>query len=73
MRPIWAGAIKFNGEYRPRIIAIADVYEALISDRPYRKALSKKEALKIIKENSGTRFDPKVAGILIDVLKKRKA
>lgn len=53
-----------------RIIAIADVYEALISDRPYRKALPKKEALRIIKENSGKQFDPKIADILIEVLKK---
>ncbi len=53
-----------------RIIAIADVYEALISDRPYRKALPKKEALRIIKENSGKQFDPKIADVLMDVLKK---
>jgi len=55
-----------------RIIAISDVYQALISDRPYRKALSKKQALKIIKENSGKQFDPKVADILINVLGKKK-
>ena len=55
-----------------RIIAIADVYEALISDRPYRKALSKKEALRIIKENSGKQFDPKIAGILMEVLGNKK-
>ncbi len=55
-----------------RIIAIADVYEALISDRPYRKALSKKEALKIIKDNSGRQFDPKVVDVLTEVLEKRK-
>lgn len=55
-----------------RIIAIADVYEALISDRPYRKALSKKEALGIIKENSGKQFDPKIADVLVDVLKKSR-
>nr|MBU1327927.1 diguanylate cyclase [Candidatus Omnitrophota bacterium] len=54
-----------------RIIAIADVYEALRSDRPYRKALSKKEALKIIKDNSGKQFDPKVVDVLIEVLKKK--
>ena len=53
-----------------RIIAIADVYEALISDRPYRKALPKKEALRIIKENSGKQFDPKIADVLMEVLKK---
>lgn len=55
-----------------RIIAIADVYEALISDRPYRKALSKKEALKIIKDSSGRQFDPKVVDVLTEVLEKRK-
>ncbi len=55
-----------------RIIAIADVYEALISDRPYRKALSKKEALRIIKENSGKQFDPKIASVLMEVLGKKK-
>lgn len=55
-----------------RIIAIADVYEALISDRPYRKALSKKTALDIIKENSGKQFDPKIADILMDVVEKKK-
>ncbi|MFA5389641.1 MAG: diguanylate cyclase [Candidatus Omnitrophota bacterium] len=56
-----------------RIIAIADVYEALISDRPYRKALSKKEALSIIKENIGKQFDPNVAAVLLEVLDKKKA
>ena len=56
-----------------RIIAIADVYEALLSDRPYRKAFSKKEALKMIKKNGGKQFDPKIADILVDVLEKRGA
>lgn len=43
-----------------RIIAVADAYQALISDRPYRKAHSEKEAKKIIKEGSGTQFDPEI-------------
>lgn len=43
-----------------RILAIADVYQALISDRPYRKAYSKKEAIEIIKKGSGSQFCPKV-------------
>ena len=56
-----------------RILAIADVYQALISDRPYRKALSKKKALKIIKEASGKDFDPDVVHALIkSILKKQK-
>ncbi len=53
-----------------RIIAIADVYEALISDRPYRKAFSKKKALAIIEEGIGTQFDPKIAKIFLQVIKK---
>jgi len=43
-----------------RIIAVADTYEALISDRPYRKAYPKEEALKIINQESGVSFDPVV-------------
>lgn len=48
-----------------RIIAIADVYDALISDRPYRKALSHDEVLDYIKTNSGTHFDPALVNIFI--------
>jgi putative nucleotidyltransferase with HDIG domain len=43
-----------------RIIAVADVYDSLTSDRPYRKAMSPFEAKEIIVKGSGTDFDPKV-------------
>lgn len=43
-----------------RIISVADVYDALTSDRPYRKALSPFEAKAIILKGAGTDFDPKV-------------
>jgi len=43
-----------------RIFAIADVWDALCSDRPYRKALPAETALKYIEDNRGTHFDPKV-------------
>ncbi|MFA6216092.1 MAG: HD domain-containing phosphohydrolase [Candidatus Omnitrophota bacterium] len=52
-----------------RIIALADVYQALTSDRPYRKAFSKEEALKIIQEGSGTQFDPTIVAVFLKVLK----
>lgn len=55
-----------------RIIAIADVFQALTSDRPYRKAYSEKEAIKIIKKSSGTQFDPVVVGAFLNILNKRK-
>ena len=48
-----------------RIMAIADVYDALISERCYKKALPKDEALAIIKEESGTHFDPKLVDVFL--------
>jgi putative nucleotidyltransferase with HDIG domain len=52
-----------------RIISIVDVYEALTADRPYRKAMSKEEAIKIIQDSSGTQFDPKVVEAFIEFIK----
>ncbi|HLG58867.1 MAG TPA: HD-GYP domain-containing protein [Vicinamibacterales bacterium] len=52
-----------SGESIPlesRIIAVADVYDALTSDRPYRKAMSTFEARDIITNGAETEFDPKV-------------
>ncbi|MCK4487456.1 MAG: HD domain-containing protein [Desulfobacterales bacterium] len=43
-----------------RILAVADVYDALVSDRPYRKAMSPFDAKEIIVKGSGTEFDPSV-------------
>ncbi|RSK26129.1 HD-GYP domain-containing protein [Bacillus sp. HMF5848] len=50
-----------------RIIALADTFDALTSNRPYRKAFSVDEAYSIILENMGTQFDPKLKDIFIDV------
>ena len=46
-----------------RLMAIADVYDALTSDRPYKKAFSHEEAVRIIREGKGSHFDP----VLVDV------
>jgi diguanylate cyclase (GGDEF)-like protein/putative nucleotidyltransferase with HDIG domain len=51
-----------------RIIAVADAYQALTSDRPYRKAYSKEQAIKIIQEETGEHFDPEVVKAFIEVL-----
>ncbi|MDR1014427.1 MAG: response regulator [Coriobacteriales bacterium] len=48
-----------------RLMAIADVYDALISTRPYKKALSTEEAERIIEEGRGTHFDP----VLVDLFR----
>ena len=52
-----------------RIIAVADAYTAMTSDRSYRDAMSKEEALKIMKEESGIKWDPDVVNALFEVLK----
>jgi response regulator RpfG family c-di-GMP phosphodiesterase len=41
-----------------RIVAIADVYDALVSSRPYKKAFSHEESVEIIRESGGAHFDP---------------
>ncbi len=66
---------KLKGDEIPvgaRIVAVVDVYQALVSNRPYRKAYSKRDALKIIKDESGTHFDPKVVKAFLDILSKEK-
>jgi len=49
-----------------RLMAIADVYDALVSIRPYKGSLSHEEACKIIEESSGIHFDP----VLVDAFRK---
>ena len=44
-----------------RIMAVADVYDALMDDRVYRKGVGHDQASSIILENTGTQFDPRVA------------
>jgi HD-GYP domain-containing protein (c-di-GMP phosphodiesterase class II) len=55
-----------------RIIAVADVYDSLTSDRPYRKAMSPREAREIIVRGAGTDFDPGVVNIFQSVFEKGK-
>ena len=53
-----------------RIIAVADAYEAMTSNRPYRKAMPKKKAIEEIKRNSGTQFDPLIVRAFLKVVKR---
>ncbi|OQX55729.1 MAG: hypothetical protein B5M53_03970 [Candidatus Cloacimonas sp. 4484_209] len=48
-----------------RIITIGDAYDAMTTDRPYRKALSKNEAIRRLKKDSETQFDPKLVDVFI--------
>lgn len=51
-----------------RILAVADSFEVMISDRPYRKALSRREAVEELKQCSGTQFDPRVVNLFLKIL-----
>ncbi len=53
-----------------KIISICDSYDAMTSDRPYRKGLSKEEAIKELKKYSGTQFDKELVEIFIEILKE---
>jgi len=55
-----------------RMMTLADVYDALISERPYKKAFSHEEAMKIISEGRGTQFDPDLADLFIRLSDKIK-
>ena len=58
-----------SGESIPlsaRIMAIADVFDALISERYYKKAVSKEQAFEIIRQESGTHFDPQLAAVFLN-------
>jgi len=56
-----------------RMMAIADVYDALISERPYKKALSHDEAVRTVLEGRGTQFDPGLTDLFISLFEKIKA
>ncbi len=73
----WDGTgypLGLKGEEIPlsaRIVALADVYAALTSRRPYRKAYSQKRAIQIIKEERGKAFDPKVVDTFLKIVKEK--
>lgn len=55
-----------------RIILIADIFDAMTSDRPYRKIPGEKKAIEEIKRNAGTQFDLKVVEMFLKVLKAER-
>jgi putative nucleotidyltransferase with HDIG domain len=48
-----------------RVLAIADAFDAMTSDRPYRRALSREEALAEVERCSGTQFDPEIVRVFL--------
>lgn len=63
---------RLDGERIPfsaRLFAFADVYDALTSDRPYRPAWRKQDAIRYIDEQSGRHFDPKIMPTFMELVK----
>jgi HD-GYP domain-containing protein (c-di-GMP phosphodiesterase class II) len=52
------------------IISIADAFDAMTSDRPYRKALFKEEALRQIDRMSGTQFRPELVAVFLELMER---
>ncbi|HBG76975.1 MAG TPA: hypothetical protein DDW86_08465 [Clostridiales bacterium] len=55
------------------ILAAADAYDAMTSDRPYRKAMSRDTAIENIRREKGAQFHPDIADALISVLEEESA
>jgi HD-GYP domain-containing protein (c-di-GMP phosphodiesterase class II) len=74
----WDGAgypYDIGGEQIPfvaRVLAVADVYAALTSDRPYRRAFTPTQARLEIERNAGTQFDPQVVESFFGKVKSPK-
>lgn len=65
---------RLEGERIPfsaRLFAFADVYDALTSNRPYRSAWQKQEAIQYIEEQSGLHFDPKITPVFMELVNSR--
>ena len=60
-----AGLAGENISSHARILAVADCYDAMVSDRPYRKGLPKQRVLDILKQRSGTQFDSAVIEVFM--------
>ncbi len=55
-----------------RILAVADIYEALTSDRPYRKGFTQKEAIAIMKYEKGRKLDPLITDVFLKMIIKKE-
>ncbi|RJQ32000.1 MAG: HD-GYP domain-containing protein [Peptococcaceae bacterium] len=55
-----------------RILCVADSFDAMTSDRPYRRALTRREAVQELRKCSGQQFDPQVVEAFINVLEENK-
>ena len=65
------GLSKENIPLEARILAIADAFHAMTSDRPYRKALTREEAIEEMIRYAGTQFDPHLVPLFVNIVQSR--
>ncbi len=65
------GLAKHEIPFESRIITIIDAYDAMTSDRPYRKGMSHDYAIGEIKANKGKQFDPEIAAVFCSLEEER--
>jgi putative two-component system response regulator len=51
-------------------MALADVYDALVSERPYKRAFTHAEAVEIIQDGKGSQFDPALTDVFVKVMEQ---
>jgi putative two-component system response regulator len=56
-----------NIPFEARVVAVADAFHAMISDRPYRKAIPPRRALEILQSGRGTQWDPLVVDSMLEL------
>jgi HD-GYP domain-containing protein (c-di-GMP phosphodiesterase class II) len=54
--------------FEARVVAVADAFHAMISNRPYRPAIAQREAMEILREGRGTQWDAEVVDAMIAML-----
>ncbi|TMJ03243.1 MAG: HD-GYP domain-containing protein [Bacillati bacterium ANGP1] len=54
-----------------RVILVADAYEAMVTDRPYRRAMSPLRAIEEIQRGAGTQFDPEVVAVFLRIMRRQ--
>jgi len=54
-----------------RVITLSDAYDAMITGRPYKKAMTKEQAMEEIRKNAGTQFDPRVVEAFFKAMQRR--
>ncbi|MEK7817269.1 MAG: HD domain-containing phosphohydrolase, partial [Actinomycetota bacterium] len=66
------GLSKYSIPIGARVIAVADAYQAMVSERPYRRAFMLEEAVEKIKAGAGTQFDPNIVKVFLSLIGKQR-